>query len=109
MDPFRLETPDSVDDAVRLLAVHGSSAKILAGGTDVVPNMKHGLHEPGVVISIGKIAALKGVKETADALEIGALTSLHDVENHALVKAHAPGLALAASLVAGPQLRRMGT
>ncbi len=109
MDPFRLETPDSVDDAVKLLAEHGDKAKILAGGTDVVPNIKHGLHEPDVVVSIGRIASLKGIHDAGDALEIGALTTLHDVENHPLVQAHAPALARAAGLVAGPQLRRMGT
>lgn len=109
LDPFRLETPRTVDEAVALLQQHGPKAKVLAGGTDVLPNMKHGLHEPEVVVSIGRIGALKGIQETADALEIGALTTLHDVEHSDVVARVAPGLQRAASLVAGPQLRRMGT
>ena len=109
MDPFRLETPDTVEEAVALLALHGDQAKLLAGGTDLVPNIKHGLHEPAVVISIGKIASLKGIKDLGDIIEIGALTTLHDVAESAVVHASAPGLAKAAGLVAGPQLRRMGT
>jgi 4-hydroxybenzoyl-CoA reductase subunit beta len=109
LDPFKLETPSTVDEAVALLAEHGKDAKILAGGTDVVPNMKHGLHEPKVVVSIGRIAALKGVRDRGDSIEIGALTTLHDLAHDSVVIAHAPGLAKAAAQVAGPQLRRMGT
>jgi 4-hydroxybenzoyl-CoA reductase subunit beta len=110
MDPFHVERPSSVEEAVALLAQHGAKAKVLAGGTDVVPNMKHGLHEPDVVVSIGRIASLKGIRDVgAGVLEIGALTSLHDLEHSALVQQHAPGLAVAAGKVAGPQLRRMGT
>src|SRR5688572_28032747 len=103
MDPFHVERPASVEEAVALLAQHGMKAKVLAGGTDVVPNMKHGLHEPEVVISIGKISALKGIRDAGDHLEIGALTTLHEIENSKLVAEHAPGFAKAASLVAGPQ------
>jgi 4-hydroxybenzoyl-CoA reductase subunit beta len=109
MDPFHVERPASVEEAVALLAQHGTKAKVLAGGTDVVPNMKHGLHEPEVVVSIGRIGALKGIVDAGDHLEIGALTTLHDIEHSDLVQQFVPGLARAASLVAGPQLRRMGT
>lgn len=109
MDPFHVERPETVADAVALLALHGDQAKVLAGGTDVVPNLKHGLHEPSIVVSIGRIGALKGIVDQGEALEIGALTSLHDIEHSELVLRRAPGLARAAGLVAGPQLRRMGT
>jgi 4-hydroxybenzoyl-CoA reductase subunit beta len=109
IDPVPVETPATVAETVALLAQHGAAAKIVAGGTDAIPNMKHGLHEPEVVVHIGRVKELVGVRETADALEIGAMTSLHTVAHDPLVLAHAPGLARAASLVAGPQLRRMGT
>lgn len=109
MDPFTVETPDTVDAAVALLQQHGSKAKVVAGGTDAIPNMKHGLYEPDVVVHIGRIKGLKGVRDAGDTLEVGALTTLHDVSEHPLVLQHAPALARAASLVAGPQLRRMGT
>ncbi len=113
MDPFHLERPATLEEALALLAQHGAQAKVLAGGTDVVPNMKHGLHEPSVVVSIGRIGALKGIVDVADehggALEIGALTSLYDIEHSEVIRRRAPGLARAAGLVAGPQLRRMGT
>lgn len=112
MDPFVTEMPTTVDEAVQSLVAHqaaGRVTKIVAGGTDAVPNMKHGLHEPDVVVHIGRVTGLRGVKDGGSHLEIGALTSLHDVSLDALVREHAPGLARAASLVAGPQLRRMGT
>ncbi len=112
MDPFPAETPTTLDDAVALLAAHhaaGRTTKVIAGGTDAVPNMKHGLHEPDVVVHIGRVKGLKGVVDRGDHLAIGALTTLHDIAHDSLVRAHAPGLARAASLVAGPQLRRMGT
>ena len=112
MDPFAVETPTSVDDAVTLLAGHheaGREVKIVAGGTDAVPNMKHGLHEPDVVVHLGRVKELRGIRIDGDHLVIGALTTLHDVSLDKLVRQEAPGLARAASLVAGPQLRRMGT
>ncbi len=112
MDPFQTELPGSVDDAVAALAAHvsaGRAVKVVAGGTDAVPNIKHGLHEPDVVVHLGRISELRGVSSSAAGLRIGALTTLHDVSLHADVLASSPALARAASLVAGPQLRRMGT
>ncbi len=112
MDPFLTETPTSVDEAVALLAAHqaaGRSTKVIAGGTDVVPNLKHGLFDPEVIVHIGRVPGLKGVVDDGGHLLIGALTTLHDLSVHPLVQQHASGLARAASLVAGPQLRRMGT
>ncbi len=109
LDPFRVERPATVDEAVALLAAHGPKARVLAGGTDLLPNLKHGLHAPELVVSIGAVAELRGVRDAGEALEIGALTTLAELERHPLVLRHAPGLARAAAQVAGPQLRRMGT
>jgi 4-hydroxybenzoyl-CoA reductase subunit beta len=109
MDPFVVETPETVEAAIAVLSKHGERAKVVAGGTDAIPNIKHGLHEPDVVVHIGRVRGLKGVREHDDRLEIGALTTLHDVAHDERVLRSAPGLARAASLVAGPQLRRMGT
>ena len=98
-----------MQEALTDLAELGPKAKICAGGTDVIPNMKHGLHEPDVLVHIGRIAGLSDVAHTGDFLEIGAGVTLHELANHPLVHEHAPGLAVAADAVAGPQLRRMGT
>ena len=115
LQPFEFVKPKSVDEALALLGKHGRAAKLLAGGTDVMPNLKHGLYEPEVVIALSDLGELRGVRVAPEdsrdggALEIGALTTLETVESHALVVARAPGLAQAAHSVAGPTQRTMGT
>lgn len=109
MDPFRVEHPSTAEEAVALLSLHGDKAKLCAGGTDVVPNLKHGLHEPEVLVHLSRVSGLRGITETDDELIIGAMTTLHEIANSDVIKRHAPGLAVAAAHVAGPQLRRMGT
>jgi len=107
---FELAEPTTTAEAVELLARHGDRAMLLAGGTDLVPNMKHELFTPDVVVALGGIPELRGVREAADGtLSIGATTTLDEVAGHAAVRSRAPALAQAASVVAGPQLRRMGT
>jgi 4-hydroxybenzoyl-CoA reductase subunit beta len=109
MDPFTVEHPSSADDVVTLLTRHGDKAKLCAGGTDVVPNLKHGLHEPDVLIHLGRVQGLRGIEERDDELVLGAMTTLHDVATHEAVRRWTPSFAQAAAHVAGPQLRRMGT
>jgi 4-hydroxybenzoyl-CoA reductase subunit beta len=112
MAPFVVEQPASVEDAVALLAqlhADGRVGRIVAGGTDVLPNLKHGLYSPDVVVHLGRLRALRGIVDDGDGLTLGALTTLFDIEHDRLVHRYAPALAEAASLVAGPQLRRMGT
>ena len=108
---FEVATPTTVREAVELLVAH-DGAVVVAGGTDVVPNMKHELVTPPWVISLARIDELRGIRETSGAsgtLTIGAMTSLAEVAASEVVRARAPALAQAAGLVAGPQLRTMGT
>ena len=107
---FDLLRPSTVSEAVTALSEAGPAAMIVAGGTDLLPNLKHELHAPDVLVSLDGIAELRGLRESPDgSLAIGAMTSLADVASHPLVRARAPALAQAAGLVAGPQLRTMGT
>jgi 4-hydroxybenzoyl-CoA reductase subunit beta len=107
---FEVATPPSVHEAVALLAEIGPAAMIVAGGTDLLPNMKHELFTPDLVVSLARIEELRGIRENRDgSLVIGAMTSLADVAASELVRRRAPALAQAASVVAGPQLRTMGT
>jgi len=107
---FELQQPSSLLEVLSILASAGPSAKVLAGGTDLLPNMKHELFTPAVVVSLGRVAELRGIRRADDgALEIGAMTPLSEVAASELVHQQAPALAQAASLVAGPQLRRRGT
>lgn len=107
---FEVARPSSLAEAIALLAQAGDDARVIAGGTDLVPNMKHELVTPRLLVSLAGIAELRGIRRAGDgALAIGATTTLAEVAASELVRTHAPALAQAASLVAGPQLRTMGT
>jgi 4-hydroxybenzoyl-CoA reductase subunit beta len=108
--PFDFVKPASVAEAVELLERHGAKAKLVAGGTDLMPNLKHGLYEPDVVVALSDVHELRGVRVNGSGeLELGAMTTLEEIEAHPLVMARAPGLAQAAHAVAGPTQRTMGT
>ena len=111
LPPFRYHRPRTVDEAVSLLGEFGPDAMPIAGGTDLMPNMKHRLFTPAHVVSLNRIASMRGIGVSASGgtLRIGALESLADVSSNPLVRTHFAGLATAAGLVAGPQLRNMGT
>ncbi|MYI06382.1 MAG: hypothetical protein F4059_03415 [Gemmatimonadetes bacterium] len=109
LPPFHYHRPRTVDEAVSLLHEHGPDAMPIAGGTDLMPNMKHRLFTPAHVVSLNGIEAMRGIEVSGATLRIGALETLHDISTDPLVRRHFTGLATAAGLVAGPQLRNMGT
>jgi 4-hydroxybenzoyl-CoA reductase subunit beta len=106
---FEWVSPTSTDALLAQLADHGPESLMVAGGTDAVPNLKHRLHEPRYVVFIGGVRELSYVRETAEGLDLGPLVTLTEVANHPIVRRDFPSLAKAAGLVAGPQLRNMGT
>jgi len=101
--------PRTLEELLAHLREHATESLVVAGGTDAVPNLKHRLHEPRFVVAIGAIEALRGVRDASDGLHLGPLVTLSDLAAHDAVRRDFPGLAKAASLVAGPQLRNMGT
>jgi 4-hydroxybenzoyl-CoA reductase subunit beta len=101
--------PARLADALELLARHPEDAMMIAGGTDVMPNMKHRLFTPNHLIAIKGLPELRGISTTHDELIIGAGETLSDVARNPLVQKYARALAQAAGSVAGPQLRNMGT
>jgi 4-hydroxybenzoyl-CoA reductase subunit beta len=108
-DTFIVENPDTLETAFELLTHYGDAARIVAGGTDILPNIKHGLHAPEVLVNLKSIAGLNAIKIGDEFIEIGALASIHNVANHKELGRVLPSLSHAASMVAGPQLRHMGT
>ncbi len=109
LPPYRYHRPDSVAHAVALLGEHGPDAMAVAGGTDLLPNMKHRLFEPGHLVALKGIRELRGVREENGHLRLGAAETLSSVAGNRLVRERFPVLAEAAGHVAGPQLRNMGT
>ena len=110
LPPFTYLAPRTVEEAVQCVGDHGGDAMLVAGGTDLYPNMKRRQFEPKVLVGLSGIGALRGVRgSAADGMTIGATTILSEVASHPGVMAHYPGLATAAGLVSSPQLRNMGT
>jgi 4-hydroxybenzoyl-CoA reductase subunit beta len=110
LPPFAYVAPRTVADAARALAEHGADAMLVAGGTDLYPNMKRRQFEPRVLVGLRGIRELTGVRGSArDGLTVGATTTLSAVAGHATVVRDFPALATAAGLVSSPQLRNMGT
>jgi xanthine dehydrogenase YagS FAD-binding subunit len=109
MPRFELFQPDSLENALELAKRLESRAWLVAGGYDSVDWFKDRVKRPEAVIDLGGIAELKGIRETADGLEIGALTTLTDVERNEIVGAKYSLLARAAARVASPQIRNAGT
>ncbi|MFQ5830653.1 MAG: FAD binding domain-containing protein [Candidatus Methylomirabilia bacterium] len=110
LPPFRYLAPRSVSEAARLMAEHGSEAMLVAGGTDLYPNMKRRQLEPKALVGLKGLGELVGVRgEPETGLKIGAGTTLADVSEHLVLREHFPALATAAGLVSTPPLRNMGT
>jgi len=109
LPPYRYHRPATVEAALELLERHSGDAMLVAGGTDLLPNMKHRLFEPGHLVALKGIGGLRGIREEDGHVRIGAAESLAAVAAHPLVRARFPALAEAAAHVAGPQLRSMGT
>ncbi len=110
MPAARMARPKSVEEAVRILADAGPEAMIIAGGTDVVPNLQMKLFSPRLLVDIKPIGALRGITfAAAGALRIGALTTLTEIVASPLVRAKYAVLASAVATIAGPLQRNMGT
>jgi len=106
---FELYQPASIDDALALLSEHGSNAWKIAGGNDSLSWFKDRAKRPEVVIDLTGIAEMKGIRESADGIEIGALTTLTDLERDPTIREQYRLLADAARKVASPQIRNSGT
>jgi carbon-monoxide dehydrogenase medium subunit len=106
---FDYLAPTSVEDALSALAEHGDEAKILAGGQSLLPVLRMRLNAPEVVIDIGRIESLRGIRDDGDALVIGALTTHSEMVTDDLVRQHALLLSKAAAEVADNQIRHRGT
>jgi 4-hydroxybenzoyl-CoA reductase subunit beta len=102
---FRYFAPQALSEAAAALADLGPDAQVLAGGTDLLPNMKRRQQTPGTVVGLRGIPALR----ERSGLTLGALTRLSEIENDAALKASWPALHQAVSSIATPPLRNMGT
>ena len=109
LHPYQYHRPRELGEALELLSAHAGDVMPVAGGTDLVPNMKHGLFTPGHLVALKGIDELHGIEELDGQLVIGAAESLTSLASHPLVTRRLPGLASAAGAIAHPMIRNQGT
>ena len=109
MPSFELLQPAKLADALSLLDRRGKDIWKMAGGNDSLDWFKDRIKRPKAVMDLGAIAELKGIRETADGIEIGALTTLAEISNSPVIQSKFKVLAEAAGRVASPQIRNVST
>jgi 4-hydroxybenzoyl-CoA reductase subunit beta len=106
---FEFLRPSTLEEALAHLGRHAAESLIVAGGTDAVPNLKHRLHEPRFIVHLGALRELHFLRHEREGLRLGPMVTLGELAREERVRRDFPALARAAGLVAGPQLRNMGT
>jgi carbon-monoxide dehydrogenase medium subunit len=106
---FDYVRPGSLDEAVRALADRGDDAKVIAGGQSLLPLLRLRLAYPELLVDVGGLDELRGVRDSGDALVIGARTTLYQLTRDPLVAEDAGLLAQAVRTVADPAVRHRGT
>jgi aerobic carbon-monoxide dehydrogenase medium subunit len=106
---FEYTRPSSVGDAVRALADGGEDAKVIAGGQSLLPLLRLRLAYPELLVDVGGLGELRGVRDEGDTLLIGALTTHDDAMRDPVIAEHCGLIAQAAGLVADPAVRHRAT
>ena len=107
---FEYLEPTNLQEVIAILTRHGTQAKVLAGGTDLLTLLKERTLKPHFVVNIKRLTGMEGVIHTPDkGLRIGALTTLRTLETSSLLKQKYPALAQAAHLLGSPQVRNLAT
>jgi len=107
---FELVTPGSVDDCLRALKGRGSDVQLLAGGTDLLPQLKNGLIKPGTVVDLSGVADLRVLEGDAQrGFRVGAAVTARTLERDPRIRATYPALAESAALVGSIQIRNLAT
>ena len=107
--PFEYDRPETLDEALDLLAQHGEDAKVLAGGQSLIPLMKLRFAAPARLIDVNRIPGLDGIEERDGSLRIGALVRHNHLAASDIVKERYPTIATAAPMISDPIVRNLGT
>ncbi len=106
---MRYEAPNSVEAAVKLLASEAGMARVLAGGTDLLVQLRSGRAEPDLVVDVKRIAAMKAISAEAGGFRIGAAVSGAEMGEHAALGKLWPGVVEAARLIGSTQVQGRAT
>jgi aerobic carbon-monoxide dehydrogenase medium subunit len=106
---FDYTKPGSLDEAVRALADGGEDAKVIAGGQSLLPLLRLRLSFPDLLVDVGGLGELRGVRDEGETLWIGALTTIDEAQRDPVLAQHCGLLAQTAALIADPAVRHRGT
>ncbi len=109
MGELRVHRPESLEEASRLLRELGDGARVLAGGTDIVPGMKLGKLRPAHLVSLGRVPGLDGVAFDGRTLKMGARCTLNDLMADDKVSGNLPMLCKVLGTIASHQVRNRAT
>ena len=109
MRRFELALPRSVDEALRVLSERGSEAKLLAGGTDLLPQLKNGLLKPAWVVDLSGVERVRTLRSDSGGLRVGAAVSSRTLERDATTQKTYTSLAESGALVGSVQIRNLAT
>ena len=110
MRRFELAVPGSVDECLQILAKRGPDTKVVAGGTDLLPQLKNGVLKPGWVVDLSAVAELRAISDAPDGgLRIGASVTARELELDARVRSRFAALAESAAMVGSVQVRNLAT
>jgi CO/xanthine dehydrogenase FAD-binding subunit len=109
MKQFCYHEPKTIKETCSLLSQYGEQARVLAGGTDLIPKIKNGLAVPGHVVNIKKIPSLEIIEERENGLRIGALVLISEITNNSLIRNRFPILGTAAASIGSLQVRNLAT
>ena len=107
--PFEYDRPETLDEALGLLAQHGEDAKVLAGGQSLIPLMKLRFAAPARLIDVNRIRGLDGIEERDGSLRIGAMVRHNTLAASDVIKDRYPTIAAAAPMISDPIVRNLGT
>jgi carbon-monoxide dehydrogenase medium subunit len=107
---FELAVPGSVDECLQILAKRGPDTRVVAGGTDLLPQLKNGVLKPGWVVDLSAVAELRTISDAPDGgLRIGASVTARELELDARVRSRFAALAESAAMVGSVQVRNLAT
>jgi CO/xanthine dehydrogenase FAD-binding subunit len=109
LPPVDYHCPSSIDEAVQLLDTLGDGALVLAGGTDVIPQLRRDTFQSRALVEIGRLPGLDSIEISENELRIGALTTHAQIAASAALREGVPALAAACRSVAAPPVRNRGT
>jgi len=109
LSKFEYFAPDSLSNVVALLQEYGEEAALLAGGTDLLSNIKRLSRSPNILVDLNKVPELSFIETKKDALHIGAATVLNEIKNSPVVQEKAPALAEAIGVLASNPIRNRAT